>query len=185
MWELSGWQSEHFLISSYGLKTTSRRPKLHFWLFWKERVFFYFWFWLFWLFFLNLLKSRYPFLDLPTPFWIFLPFFWIFLPLFGSSYPFLRKGGKSRKSIFWDEEFFRMSSYTFENFQLFILYNFQFDHVVSVRLPTALHPIIDFLPSKKQENQIWGTRSSSGWVLIFVRTFNYSFSTTFNFIMWS
>ena len=57
-------------------------------------------------FFLNLLKSRYPFLDLPTLFWIFLPFLdlptpvWVFLSLFGSSYPFLRKGGKSRKSIF-------------------------------------------------------------------------------------
>ena len=111
MWELSGWQSEHFLIASYGLKTTSRRPELHFWLFWKERPFFV-WFWLllllFWLlFFLNLYKSRYirrkvekrlfqkvatfflsessyPFLDLPTP-------FWIFLPLFGSSYPFFQK----------------------------------------------------------------------------------------------
>ena len=76
MWELSGWQSEHFLISSYGLKTTSRRPKL----------------------------------------------------LFGTSYPFLRKGGKSRKSIF-------------------------------------------------------GTRSSSGWVLTHVRTFNFPCSTTFNLII--
>ena len=78
MWELSGWQSEHFLISSYGLKTTSRRPKL----------------------------------------------------LFGSSYPFLRKGGKSRKSIF-------------------------------------------------------GTRSSSGWVLTHVRTFRMTTRTFFNFVIWS
>ena len=80
MWELSGWQSEHFLILSYG-------PKLHSW-------------------------------------------------------PFVLK--KRRKSNFWGEEFFGMSSYTCENFQLFILYNFQFHHMVLKRLPEDLNSIFDF-----------------------------------------
>ena len=127
--------------------------------FFFDFFFWFFYFYFFLLLFFQLLYSRYPFLDLPTPFWIFLPFFWIFLPLFGSSYPFLRKGGnhenqflgrgvlrdefllmwelsgwqsehflilsygpklhswpfelkKRRKSNFWGEEFFGMSSYT-------------------------------------------------------------------------
>ena len=43
-----------------------------------------------------------------------------------------------------------------------------------------------WLPAlEKQENQIYGTRSSSGWVLTHLRTFNFSFSTSFNLIMWS
>ena len=79
MWELSGWQSEHFLILSYGPKLIS----------------------------------------------------WHFV---------LKKQGKS---IFWGEEFFGMSSYTCENFQLFILYNFQFHHMVLKQLPTDLNSIFD------------------------------------------
>ena len=55
-----------------------------------------------------------------------------------------------------------MSSYMYQNFQLFIVYNCQFDHVVLKRLPTVINPILDFLPSKKQENEIFGARSSSG-----------------------
>ena len=35
---------------------------------------------------------------------------------------------KTRKMEFWDEEFFGMSSYTFKNFELFILFKLQFDH---------------------------------------------------------
>ena len=38
---------------------------------------------------------------------------------------------------------------------------------------------------KKPQNQIFGTKSSSGWVLTCVRTFKFSSSTTFNFIIWS
>ena len=117
--------------------------------FFEKSDFFFDFFWFFWLFFRNLLKSRYPFLDLPTP-------FWIFLPLFGSSYPFLRKGGKSRKSIFWDEEFFGMSSYSCENFQDDIPNIFDFYNM-------GLKLVLNF---KKQQNPIFGTRSSSGWVLI-------------------
>ena len=87
MWELSGWQSEHFLISSYGLKTTSRHSKLHFWLFWKERVFFdFFWFFFFFLFWLSFFLNYYI---VDTPFWIFLPFFRSSYSFFGSSYLFL------------------------------------------------------------------------------------------------
>ena len=37
---------------------------------------------------------------------------------------------KKENEIIWAEEFFRMSSYICQNFQLFILYNFQFDHMV-------------------------------------------------------
>ena len=37
-----------------------------------------------------------------------------------------------------------MSSYTCENFQLFILYNFQFHHMVLKRLPEDLNSIFDF-----------------------------------------
>ena len=36
-----------------------------------------------------------------------------------------------------------MSSYTCENFQLFILYNFQFHHMVLKRLPEDLNSIFD------------------------------------------
>ena len=46
---------------------------------------------------------------------------------------------------FWDEEFFGMSSYTCENFQLFILYNFQFHHMVLKRLPEDINSFFDFL----------------------------------------
>ena len=121
--------------------------------------------------FSQLLYSRYPFLDLPTLFWIFLPLFGSSYPFFGSSYPFLdlptpfwekvenhenqflgrgvlrdefllmwELSGwqhehflilsygpklhswpfvlkKRRKSNFWGEEFFGMSSYPYENFQ--------------------------------------------------------------------
>ena len=45
--------------------------------------------------------------------------------------------------------------------------------------------IFHFWYSKNKENQVFGTRSSSGWVLTCVRTFNFSSSTTFNFIIWS
>ena len=55
-----------------------------------------------------------------------------------------------------------MSSYICQNFQLFIVYNFQFDNVVLKRLPTVLKRILDFLPQKKHENLIFGARSSSG-----------------------
>ena len=41
MWELSTFHSLQLSISSYGLKTTSRRPKLHFWHFWTKRLFFF------------------------------------------------------------------------------------------------------------------------------------------------
>ena len=51
---------------------------------------------------------------------------------------------KNRKIKFLDEEFFGMSSYTFENFQLFILYNFQFHHMVLKRLPEDLNSFFDF-----------------------------------------
>ena len=37
-----------------------------------------------------------------------------------------------------------MSSYTCENFQLFILYNFQFHHMMLKRLPEDLNSIFDF-----------------------------------------
>ena len=67
-----------------------------------------------------------------------------------------------------------MSSYMCENFQLFILYNFQFHHMV-------LKWVLNF---KKTQNQIFGTRSSSGWVLTCVRTFRMTFQTFFNFIIW-
>ena len=47
-----------------------------------------------------------------------------------------------------------MSSYTFKNFQLFIFYIFQFDHVVLKRLPIALNLINDFFRKlgQKQPN---------------------------------
>ena len=85
--------------------------------------FFFYFFFLFWLsFFLN-----YYIVD--TPFWIFLPFFWIFLTLFGSSYPFLRKGGKSRKSIFgtrsspgWVLIHLGRTTTSFQNFSIYIIY---------------------------------------------------------------
>ena len=40
MWELSTFHSLQLSISSYDVKTTSRRPKLDFWLFWGGRVVF-------------------------------------------------------------------------------------------------------------------------------------------------
>ena len=40
MWELSTFHSLQLSISSYDVKTTSRRPKLDFWLFWGGRPFF-------------------------------------------------------------------------------------------------------------------------------------------------
>ena len=52
---------------------------------------------------------------------------------------------KPGKSNFWHEEFFGMRYYTCQNFQLFILYNYQFDHMVLKRLPTVLTSILDFL----------------------------------------
>jgi len=81
------------------------------------------------------------------PFWIFLPLFessysfsyfrsrflWFsyskkishlvsksFHTVLNSFSIFLRKGGKSRRSNFWNEKFFRMSSSTFENFPNFL-----------------------------------------------------------------
>ena len=51
---------------------------------------------------------------------------------------------KPGKCNFWGEEFFRMSSYICQNFHLFIVHNFQFDHVVLKRVPTVLSPNIDF-----------------------------------------
>ena len=68
---------------------------------------------------------------------------------------------KPSKSYFWDEKFFRMSSYTFKNFQLFIPYNFQFDYVFLKRLPLVLNPIFDFF-------QKYGQKRSN---LIFSRIF--------------
>ena len=97
MWELSGWQSEHFLILSYG-------PKLHSW-------------------------------------------------------PFVLK--KRRKSNFWGEEFFGMSSYQCENFQLFILYNFQFHHMVLKWLPDTLNSIFDFFEKSDFFFDFWF------WLLLF------------------
>ena len=85
---------------------------------------------------------------------------------------------KPEKWNIGDEEFFGMSSYTCENFQDGIPNIFEFCHMVRIS-------ILDFLLSKNQENEIFGTRSSSGWVLTHVRTFNFSFSTTFNLIIWS
>ena len=59
------------------------------------------------------------------------------------SWPFVLK--KPGKSNFWDEEFFGMSSYTCENFQLFILYNFQFHHMVLKWVLTSKKRKIKFL----------------------------------------
>ena len=42
---------------------------------------------------------------------------------------------KPGKLNFWGEEFFGMSSYTCENFQPFILYHFQFHHIMLKRFP--------------------------------------------------
>ena len=126
--------------------------------------FFFYFFFLFWLSFFQLLYSRYPFLDLPTLFWIFLPLFWSSYPFLDLPTPFWEKvenhenqflgrgvlrdefllmwelSGwqsehflilsygpklhswhfelkKRRKSNFWGEEFFGMSSYACKNFQ--------------------------------------------------------------------
>ena len=143
MWELSGWQPEHFLISSYGLKTTSHRPKLHFWLFWKS------------VFFLSesssssdyhfsqLLYSRRDEFLLIWELSGWQPEHFLILS-YGPklhSWPFVHK--KRGKPNFWGEEFFGMSSYTCENFQLFIVYNFQFHHMMLKRLPEDLNSIFD------------------------------------------
>ena len=135
---------------------------------------------------------------------------------------------------FWDEELFNMGPYICQNFQLLMLYNFQFHHMVWKRFPTVLksfsifvrkggkmtkikflergflrdvllhigenfqndirdifqffhmvkNSIFDFWYSKNKENQIFGTRSSLGWVLTYVRTFGMTFQTLFSFIIW-
>ena len=90
---------------------------------------------------------------------------------------FVRKGGKWQKLNFWNEEFFGMSSYIGENFQNDIPDIFQFFHMVK-------NFIFDFWYSKNKENHIFGTRSSLGWVLTYVRTFGMTFQTLFSFIIW-
>ena len=45
--------------------------------------------------------------------------------------------------------------------------------------------VLHCLQSKNQENEIFWPRSSSGWVLAYVRTFRMTFQTFFNFVIWS
>ena len=74
--------------------------------------------------------------------------------------------------------FFGMSCYPCENFQLFILYNFLFRHMVWKRFPTALNSYLIFMrKGENHEHQILGTKNSSGWVLTLVRTFRMKFQT--------
>ena len=82
---------------------------------------------------------------------------------------------KQEKNCFYDQKFFRMSSYTFQNFRNHIPDIFHFHHMV-------LKCILVF---KKAENPISTTRSSSGWVLTHFRTFRMVFLTFFIFIIWS
>ena len=62
--------------------------------------------------------------------------------------------------------------------ELLVLQNF-------ITVLFLMSKVLYCLQSKKQENEIFGPRSSSGWVLTYVRTFNLSFSTTFDLIIWS
>ena len=48
----------------------------------------------------------------------------------------------------------------------------------------VLKPFLTFCP-KNQDNRIFGTKSSSGWVLTHVRTFRITFQTFSNLIIWS
>ena len=48
---------------------------------------------------------------------LFLHMVWKRFPTLNSNSIFLRKGGKSRTTKFWNEKLFRMSSYTCEDFQ--------------------------------------------------------------------
>ena len=75
---------------------------------------------------------------------------------------------------FWDVEFFGMSSYMCKNFQDDIPNIFNFHHM-------GLKWVLNF---KKTQNQIFGMRSSSGWVLTHVRTFRMTFQTFSKFAIW-
>ena len=113
------WQSQHFLILSYGDKLSfldliwSKKPGK--WNFWTRS------------------SSGWVLTYLRT-------FRMTIQTFFNLSYGpklivclFVRT--KPGKLNFWGEEFFGMSSYTCENFQPFILYNFQFHHIMLKRLP--------------------------------------------------
>ena len=80
--------------------------------------------------------------------------------ILGSDHPKIAKVGNACMNIartvdhlkksfyFWDEEFFGMSSYKCENFQLFILYNFEFHHMMLKRLPEGLNSILTFFKKR-------------------------------------
>ena len=116
VWELSTFHSVQLSISSYGLKTFSHHPKVLF-DFCEKR----------WKMTKIKFLGRGVLRDEFSHWWELsewhsrhFSIFW-----YGQKIHFLLLVLKNQgKSNFWDEEFFGMSSYMCENFQLFILCNF-------------------------------------------------------------
>ena len=78
---------------------------------------------------------------------------------------------KQGKPDFSGEEFFGMSSYLCENFQLFIVYNFQFHHMVLKRLPEDLNSIFDIF----EQSDFFFPSSSSVLFFEFYKIVDYFF----------
>ena len=80
-----------------------------------------------------------------------------------------------------------MGPYICQNFQLLMLYNFQFHHMVWKRFPTVLKSFSIFVRKggKWQKLNFWNEDFFGMCSYTLVRTFRMTFETFFNFFIWS
>ena len=80
-----------------------------------------------------------------------------------------------------------MRPYICQNFQLLMLYNFQFHHMVWKRFPTVLKSFSIFVRKggNWQKLNFWNEDFFGMCSYTLVRTFRMTFETFFNFFIWS